>query len=166
MDKSWRIKKHSGQSKTELLIIVALIAISCTLVAILSGTNIRKQYGKTSRAVGGHKTFFVGKTDEETKDVWKHRYLADFSEEESEEGVSQNSSSSGQANSPSDWEQLASVSSSEEERSDLMSADPSQQQEEQPSPEDSSEKEGAVILAPLEEKKESLEERDSSAEVK
>jgi len=71
-------RKQTGQGMTEYIIIVALIAIAAIAVIVLFGDNIRKQFGKAARAVGGHDTKTVGETSKGKEDMWKHRTLEDF----------------------------------------------------------------------------------------
>ena len=80
----WKAKKFSrnqrGQGMTEYIIIVALIAVAAIAVIVLFGDNIRKQFAKSARAVGGYDTKTVGDTSGGKKDMWKHRTLKDFGE--------------------------------------------------------------------------------------
>ena len=71
-------RKQTGQGMTEYIIIVALIAIAAIAVIVLFGDNIREQFGKAARAVGGHDTKTVGDTSGGKEDMWKHRDLKDF----------------------------------------------------------------------------------------
>ena len=73
-------RKQTGQGMTEYIIIVALIAIAAIAVIVLFGDNIRTQFGKAARAVGGHDTETVGKTKGGSDEIWKHRDLKDFGE--------------------------------------------------------------------------------------
>jgi Flp pilus assembly pilin Flp len=73
-----RFKGQRGQGMTEYIIIVALIAIAAIAVIVLFGDNIRTQFGKAARAVGGHDTDTVGETKQGADDMWKHRTLKDF----------------------------------------------------------------------------------------
>ncbi|MBN1521062.1 MAG: hypothetical protein JW928_00905 [Candidatus Aureabacteria bacterium] len=73
------LKSNAGQGVTEVLIVVALIAIAGILGYILFGNNIRKQFAKSGRGVGGYSTKDVGKTE-----VWievaAHKDLSNFAD--------------------------------------------------------------------------------------
>ena len=73
-------RKQSGQGMTEYIIIVALIAVAAIAVIVLFGDNIRAQFGRAARAVGGYKAETVDKTKGGDEDMWKHRTLKDFGE--------------------------------------------------------------------------------------
>ena len=70
---------QQGQSLTEVLVVVCLLAVAGILGFMLFGDNIRKQFGKSGRALGGHDTETVGKTDGNL-DVAKHRDLKNFTD--------------------------------------------------------------------------------------
>jgi hypothetical protein len=63
----------------EVLIAVALIGVAAILAGVLFGDNIRSQFGKTGRAVGGYSTGDVGETEDWAK-VAAHRDLSDFAD--------------------------------------------------------------------------------------
>lgn len=73
-------RKESGQGMTEYIIIVALIAVAAIAVIVLFGDNIRKQFGKAARAVGGYDTETVGETKGGNTGMWEHRTLKDYGE--------------------------------------------------------------------------------------
>ena len=75
--------KQRGQGMTEVLIVVALIAIAGIMVSILYGDNIRKQIGKTGNAVGGKDTALIDDTEKADKED-EHKNLNDFADMEEE----------------------------------------------------------------------------------
>ena len=93
-------KKNHGQSMTEMIVVVALIAIAGILGFILFGDNLRKQFGKSGRAVGGYDSKSVGETDGGKK-VGEHRTLKNFADAADDYKKENNSSSSGPLNSGS-----------------------------------------------------------------
>jgi type IV pilus assembly protein PilA len=71
--------KQSGQGMTEFIVIVGLIAVAAILVTVLFGDNIRKQFGKSSNAVGGKKTSSVSDTKAVTMEA-DGRDLSNFAD--------------------------------------------------------------------------------------
>lgn len=69
-----------GQGMTEIIVVLALVAIAGILGYMLFGDNLRKQFGKCGRSVGGYDTETVGDMDGNLI-IAEQRNLKNFSDD-------------------------------------------------------------------------------------